>query len=634
MLHARLRGRQVHAAWPTLLLGIALACAAAPALAERTGSLAGADQLARGGDHAAAATMYESLARRAFGRWDTRVALLASREYLAAGRLDDAERMLGRAGERVGGDDAVLRARVSAELALARGRPTEAISALAALPEPWPAPLAAELLALRARAQFAAGRTLDGVRTVESRAAVVGTAAERRANYALIVDALRGGPQGVYTVPADADARERAWFELAALLAAGDADPSALPRQAADWRARHPHHPGVDFLPAPVTPGPLARGEAGAALSQAGTPGAIALLLPLSGRQQAAGTAVRDGFLAAVLAEPTDRRARIRLYDSAALGVVAAYQQALAEGAQAVAGPLTKDELALLVAGPPLALPTLALNSLAGGAPPAFLFQFALDPEQEARAAARRIAESGHSRGVALFPRSDWGDRVYQAFAAELEAAGVELTAAQPYEPSERDFSGPLRAALGRYGGAGDRDDEGTPVHRDPVAEARDGPQFAFLAASAPVARAIRPQLRFQMAYDLPVYATSDAWDPAARAVPDLDGLNFPEMPWILNAGAGAPVLWTELQAAGAGEARSRMRLYAFGFDAYHLLRGLDLASRGAALDGLTGRLGVAPDGRVTRELEWARVQGGRAEAAGAAQPPAASILPVEPVEP
>ena len=100
------------------------------------------------------------------------------------------------------------------------------------------------------------------------------------------------------------------------------------------------------------------------------------------------------------------------------------------------------------------------------------------------------------------------------------------------------------------------------------------------------------------MAYDLPVYATSDAWDPAARSMPDLDGLTFPEMPWILHAGLGAPELWQVLHGDDSSGARSRLRLYAFGFDAYQLLRGLNIAARGVPVQGLTGRLVVAPDGR------------------------------------
>jgi outer membrane PBP1 activator LpoA protein len=265
----------------------------------------------------------------------------------------------------------------------------------------------------------------------------------------------------------------------------------------------------------------------------------------------------------------------------------------------------------------------LALNAVALGSPPPFLFQFALDPEQEARAVARRIAEDGRTRGIALFPDNAWGERLRAAFTDELRVTGVELTSVQFYEPSASDFSGPLRAALGRFGGAGDRSAKGPSPPRDAVAEASDGPQFAFVAATAGAARALVPQLRFQMTYAVPVYATSDALEPGPRSVPDLDGVVFPEMPWIVTGGQGAPELWELLQSDWAGAARGRMRLYAFGYDAYRLLRNLGAVIRGGGLDGLTGRLTIAPDGRVQRQLEWAQVERGRPQAAGPAFQPA-----------
>ena len=140
----------------------------------------------------------------------------------------------------------------------------------------------------------------------------------------------------------------------------------------------------------------------------------IALLLPLSGKQQPVGAAVRDGFAAAWFASSSaDTRPRVDMYDTAALGAAVAYQRALAAGARIVVGPLTKEEIAAVVSSQPagLPVPTLALNSAgtpAGATAPAFLYQFALDPEQEARAVARRIATDGWVRGVALFPDNTW----------------------------------------------------------------------------------------------------------------------------------------------------------------------------------------------------------------------------------
>jgi outer membrane PBP1 activator LpoA protein len=623
MLHSGLRGRQVHGWLLATLLAALTAFCGTPALAARSDELAAADSLARGGRHAESAELYEDLAKRPFRAWDKRLALLAAREYQRAGRLEDAERLLARATPAERADDAVLLARVSAEIALARGRPADALEALRRVPEPWPAPLAGELLALRARAEFAAGRVLEGVRTVEARARLLSGAEERRENYAWLVEALSASPAVTSTVPVVATPYERAWFELGQLLAfPADADPTAVARRAADWRLRNPNHPGVDFLPQPAA---TARALPGAGLEAGGSAEVIALLLPLSGRQQAAGIAVRDGFLAAALTEAPERRPHIDVYDSASLGAAAAYANALQAGAGAVAGPLLKEDVAALAAGASIVVPTVALNALPGDAPP-FLFQFALDPEQEARAAARRIAADSRARGIALFPRNAWGERLHDAFTSEAQAAGVQLVGVQFYDPGSSDFSGPLRAALGRYGGAGERDDKGNLRPRDGAAEALDGPQFAFIAATPQAARALRPQLRFQMAYEMPVYATSDAWDAGPRSVPDLEGMVLPEMPWILHGGQGAPALWEATQRDWAAASRGRLRLYAFGFDAYQLLRGLDVAARGVAVDGLTGRLTVAGDGRVQRETEWAQVRGGRLQPAGTPPPPSAGV--------
>jgi hypothetical protein len=620
MLHARLQGRQVRALICTVAIAIGAALAMPPVPPAFGQDVTSADNLARSGKHAEAARLYEQQAKRLFRGWDTRMALLAAREYLAAGQTADAERMLEKVGGSANGDDAVLLARIQAEIALSKGDGQAALAAVDRIPKPWPAPLESELLLLQAQAYFLSGRTLDGIHALEQRGRLLGAAEAREANYSLLVESLqRSGTASA--VPPGATDSDRAWFELAQLRAAGAGDPAAALR-AADWRTRHPNHPGTALLAASVTAGP---GQPGAPVAlPVGQPAAVALLLPLSGRQAAAGIAVRAGFLAGYLDRP-DVSPRILVYDTAAIGAAAAYQKALADGAQFVVGPLTKDDISAIAAGQ-IPVPTLALNSYTGASTPPFLFQFTLDPEQEAREAARRIAADGHSRGIALFPRSPWGERLYAAFTAELQATGVELMGAQYYDPGTRDFSGSLRAALGRYAGAGDRKSGQPAPQRDATAEAGSGPQFAFIAATAQAARALRPQLRFQMTYDLPVYATSDAWDPSTRAASDLDGMTFPEMPWILHDGQGATALWNVLQREWASEARGRLRLYAFGYDAVELMAELRAGRTTTAVEGLSGRLTFGPEGRVQRELDWARIEGGRPQPIGASVATAPSV--------
>jgi outer membrane PBP1 activator LpoA protein len=573
--------------------------------------------LAAAGRHLEAAARYEQAAKPGFfAAWEPRYALLAAREYVAAGELQEADRLVQKVRSRARTDEErALLALVVGGLALDRGDARAALAPLREAPMSVPTDLAVDVLELRGRAEIATGEALAGVRTFETRGALLADDAARRDNDRRLFDQLLLHPPAAVPAATGMSERERGWLELPGILAgASDGPSSQAAFRAREWLAQHPGHPAADFLPRPGS----------AVLTvPAGGDASIALLLPLSGRQQAAAAAVRDGFTAAWFASGSgDTRTRVDVYDSSA-DVAAAYERALADGATVVVGPLLKDEVLALVAARPagLPVPTLALNSaIPEGSPaPAFLFQFALDPEHEARAVARRIVEDGLTRGIGLFPDSAWGQRVHAAFLDELTRLGsVTLTSAQFYAPEARDFSEPLRAALGRFGGAGDRPASGRRrPPRDAAAEQAAGPQFAFLAATPAAARAIRPQLRFQMTYDLPVYSTSDAWEPGARAVHDLEGLVFPEMPWLLYGGQGAPDLWDATQGDWSTRARGRLRLYAFGYDAFRLAQQLWRGPGVAGLDGLTGTLEIQRgDGHVRRVLQFARIENGRPQPA------------------
>ena len=157
-----------------LAASLALACTV-PVLAHAESApptLAEAAALSRAGDHLIAAARYEQLARRGFMSWDTGTALLAAREYAIGGALDDARRLAEKVRNRARSDaERTLLLEVDARIALDRGDPARALIALRALPTPLPQDSAADLLALRGRAEIASGDALSGVRTFEERGA-------------------------------------------------------------------------------------------------------------------------------------------------------------------------------------------------------------------------------------------------------------------------------------------------------------------------------------------------------------------------------------------------------------------------------------------------------------------------------
>ena len=133
--------------------------------------------------------------------------------------------------------------------------------------------------------------------------------------------------------------------------------------------------------------------------------------------------------------------------------------------------------------------------------------------------------------------------------------------------------------------------------------------EFIFAPSQAATARLVRPQLRFHFAGDIPTYAISDAFEPDPMANEDMQGLMFPDMPWMLNDdGLTADV--REAARAFSDPPSRRGRLFAFGYDAFRIATSLQ---RGQPVNpqGLTGTLSVDAQGRVRRELEWVRIKSG-----------------------
>jgi hypothetical protein len=602
-----------------VLVGLA-GCETQPAQRERPAAnrqLAQAEQLAREGDHAGAAQAYEALAAQSQADLRDRLLLRAARERARAGQMEAASNLLSRVSATLPSGDYALRAQVAAELALANDQPEKALAELERIPQPLSREDAPDVLALRARAQFAMNRPAAGVSTALERERTLSSADAVRDNQRLIWNGLQRSAAGNadFTAPAGAGATLTGWLELgrAALVAARN--PFTATEDLSEWRERFPSHPANQLLTQDVLP------ELGVGLDY---PAQIALVLPLSGRQQPAGVAVRDGFLAALLQQAAEQRPLVNIYDSAELGAATAYRQALADGAQFVIGPLIRDEVNALAASGDVSVPTLALNQATDVATaPGLLFQFALDPEEEARQVAQRVMADGRTRGLVLLPNNEWGRRLFSAFDSELQTLGGTIAGMRFYDPTERDYSGPIRALLlideSRSRANALSAALGSRLEFEP--RRRGDAQFVFIGAQPVQGRSLRPALRFHLADDLPVYATSDIFEPDSQGNDDLEGVIFSDMPWVISPDAVSTELRNALTQHWPVRARGRGRLYAFGFDAYRLVPLLKAGRFGRehAVPGMTGLLSVDQQGRVHRELDWARVSNGKATPLGAA---------------
>jgi outer membrane PBP1 activator LpoA protein len=341
----------------------------------------------------------------------------------------------------------------------------------------------------------------------------------------------------------------------------------------------------------------------------------IALLLPVTGRAAVAAISVRDGFMTAYYQLPANERPRVQIYDTGTQSVADALTQALGAGADIVVGPLTREEVTAAADFPGLRVPVLALNFLPPErVPPPQFYQYALSPEDEARLVARRVLEEHHRRGVALAPAGEWGTRVLAAFRQELQAGGGELLATAQIESGRTDYSSAITEVL-RISDSNARFHRlesilGTKLQFEP--RRRNDIEFIFAPAPANLERLLRPQLRFHFAGDIPTYATSDAFEPDNRANEDLEGLIFPDMPWMLG-GELADAVRAATREAWPQGGPHRGRLFAFGFDAFRLTQALRHPGTSGTLSvtGLTGRLSLDAQRHVRRELGWAQLHEG-----------------------
>ncbi|MEX2124556.1 MAG: penicillin-binding protein activator [Woeseia sp.] len=589
-----------------------------------------AEQMARTGQHEGAAAFYIDLASRATGIERDRLTLLASEQWLDAGDGRRASNAMGSVAKPAGGEMLWLWTTNSSALALWEGKPDDALRLLEPVSgQALPSQFRSRVEALRADAWFQKDEPVRAIELYMQRENWLDDGERIELNRERLWAGLAVSDPQTLRAAAErvADPVVQGWLALGALATSTGQQGIGWSNGVVRWQRSHPDHPGNSIL-------------AGTQLPDGGTldyPRQIALLLPLSGENAAAGEAIQNGFFGAYFSqipgldagldagidpgmnrnmEPGTDPAmydeqRVRVYDVNAGGAPEAYARAVTDGAEFVVGPLLRSEVTALATEAMLPVPVLTLNYLPDDAvAPPGLYQFALAPEDEAISAAAKAAADGYSRAVAIVPNNDWGRRVLSSFATEFETRGGILLDYRSYQSSTQDFSIEIESLMAlnesvqRYQRL--RANIGSPLQFDP--RRRQDAEFIFLAADSKAGRLIKSQLKFHYAGDLPVYSTSFIYQMDGRSDSDLNGVMFADTPWIVSPlawMADLPALYDKYWPAE----RRLGRYHAMGYDAYQLVAELFSARTGPMPEftGATGRLYLDEDGRIHRRLAWAQ---------------------------
>jgi len=375
------------------------------------------------------------------------------------------------------------------------------------------------------------------------------------------------------------DSTEQGWIDLA--LAAGNPDHRA--KNIELWHMAYPSHVISPELLAKITQGPMAGGTGAVAAAPAsmGSFGKIALLLPLKSKiYGTAAQAVEAGFMAAHAADTMPNKPEIQVYETGTpLETQLVYRKAVAEGADLIVGPLTRDEVTLITSAP-VQVPTLALNQpYSEVKSQENLTMLTLSPDAEAKQIATYARSNGLQTAQVVVADTALAKRIAKAFVEQWQAQDGKISA-QIEIPNDSSKLAALKSA------------------------AANPADMIFLAANAARAKLVRPYLDAS----IPTYGTSYLYDGGSGSSQntELTAIHFVDIPWILVPDSSEFAL---LRAAATGFSGAELqRLFALGLDAYNILPKLQGKSGNSILlEGATGKISWGENGVLARELPLAQ---------------------------
>jgi outer membrane PBP1 activator LpoA protein len=348
-------------------------------------------------------------------------------------------------------------------------------------------------------------------------------------------------------------------------------------------------------------------------------PDTITLALPLSGPLQAAGKAIRDGFMAKYYAQQkTDANSQaisINFFDTAKEDILSLYNEPTTNSNSLIIGPLDKTSLKAISTLEHINTPTLALNYLPSEDQLSTnLFQLGLAPETEASQIAQHLYNKNYKRIGLIVPENNLGFRILDTFKENFTSLDGEIVENVFYK-DQTTLSSSVSSLLGTADSKSRkrRIQNITKTSMEFLPRRRQDIDALVMVAKPEIARQIKPLFAFHYASDLPVFASSQVHNPSKQGNnQDLEGIEFIEMPWMLS---NTIDIKSEIFRAIPEANKQYTRFYALGADSFSLSPRLKLLQevQDSQMQGHTGTLSMNENGVINRQMEWAKFRKGRA---------------------
>lgn len=389
-----------------------------------------------------------------------------------------------------------------------------------------------------------------------------------------------------------------AWLELTIITRKYSADAYRMAQALSTWKNRYPSHPAINSMPSDLDQ---------ALHTDKYQPQTVAVLLPLSGRLQLQGEALKQGILAAYF-EHENARPEVSFIDSNLM--TESDMTDIASQYDFIVGPLEKERIEQLLQKVPADKPVLALNRvnsellastqspLTGTSQPSQHFYFALAPEDEAEQLVAHLLDKGYQHPVVISS----GNKSMQRMLSTFVQSWQQHT---QYTPNSVTFesSGTMRSGIANLlevNQSRSRIKQIENLYPNEVHafyRNRQDVDAIVVFANAEETELLVPIIEASISpfsEVIPVYGSSRSYTQVLsnNSLRDLRNLTFIDMPWMLP---NHP--WQQLKHTFArlwpAHTDSLQRLFAMGYDAYSVIPHLKHMAilPELRLNGLTGQI-------------------------------------------
>jgi outer membrane PBP1 activator LpoA protein len=346
------------------------------------------------------------------------------------------------------------------------------------------------------------------------------------------------------------------------------------------WLEKYPEHPARLLIGTRLVPSSSGRNPV--KFSSDADISHIAVIMPLSGKLATYGDAFRQGIMMAQ--REKGLTSSIRYYDSNTENVAAVYNEAVADGAGFVIGPLTKENVSKVLNNG-LMVPTLAINSFDNVSADNAYF-FALTPENEGVQAAKKIRRDGHYTPLLIVPNTEKGSRIISGFRRQWESyTGSADDVIVKRFMNKQDVNYAISEGMS-YGNV----------------------DAVYICGSALEVSVIREQIDADYPGNRSYYITSNS-NPGnlyASVTRKMKGINIGDLPWLVEDYDLKEDISDNLDSSNI----SVLTFFAMGYDAVSIVPELSsMAGSRRSIDGLTGNITVEPDGKLIAGFQWVTIQ-------------------------